>query len=569
MVAHPGSPQEVVVRKLPTGTVLHAVTHDGTVRHLVLSADALTLVVGHDEPCHSGEGRVSVWDLTHGSHCQQSVPFKGAITAMALAHDASCLVVAAKKVVHIFDFAERMLHNGRRVETHTWSVNAVAVGICTNGPVIVSGQWDHIRAWDKFGAHLCTVQTVATLVSVTVSPRDKIVASSSDNKVRVWDVATGSLVSVFGDFWPRSKRLLLVGTPTTGNWFVVHTTRQTNRCNLTTGAVLQTISHSFERQPPSASSRVLSADCSALAVFDEQALNVWSVSEGRALCHLPHFVFNKETHECRFGPPFMALGTVITGAKMSHSLHKLLLSAGAKRGQPSLVNSGPSKSAPATQEDCNKGRPNAPKRKPKSKLGTNPKSKKTPAPKRTLPPKCNSRPLRHFPLSMYPPMYASSFTSVAMSALPPGAVPPPLRAIPNFLPIPSPFVPDQELNLQSHPQPCHRPSKRIPIKDPRTGEEVRATTPVPSKSIPIKDPRIGEEVGATTPVSVRLGKGTQLGSDADEKVLRREDNALVNLLLGKPRPAPAKVKGGFEIYLDSLQSTGDGKLVSARDVRAH
>ena len=276
----------IQVWDVATGTCLQ--TMDGQHDLRCVSADG--------SRCFSGtsDNTIKVWDVATGACLQTLEGHEKSVYPVCVSADGSrCFSGDVNGVIKVWDVATGTCE--QTLEGHDCSVMSVCVS--AGGHLFSGGQDNTIKEWDT-DTGTCTQTMEACdwecnpnatsghfndVASVCVSADgSRCISGSSDNTIKVWDVATGACMQTLGMHKPYShikgcaSPVFLVYVSADGSTcFSVSGPNTVKVWDIATGTCVQTLEGNGN-----SGSVCVSADQSKLFLqTDEKTITIWSITE--------------------------------------------------------------------------------------------------------------------------------------------------------------------------------------------------------------------------------------------------------------------------------------------------
>ena len=205
--------------------------HTEGVNAIAFSPDGMAIASG------SADRTIKLWDVATGETIATLEGHRGGVNAIAFSPDGRMLASGAwDNTVRLWDIEMRT--NIATFEGHTDWVNSVAFSL--KGTTIASGSGDQtVKLWD-----VSTWETIATFEghtdwvnSVAFSPDETILATASrDGKVRMWDVETRENIAIY-----RYVTVNSIAFSPDGSTFAVATNNRVNLWDVATGKHIATV----------------------------------------------------------------------------------------------------------------------------------------------------------------------------------------------------------------------------------------------------------------------------------------------------------------------------------------
>ncbi len=168
------------------GTRLATLPHPNTVSSVSFSADGSTLASG------SSDGNVRLWVVATGEHIHTLEGHSGAVSSVLFSPDGTTLASGS------YDNTVRIwrVETGKAVALltgHTQGVSSVLFS--PDGTILASASRDNtVKLWDvATGANLATLRHAHFAPSMSFSPDGRLLATSDNKTVELWDLSTWSL----------------------------------------------------------------------------------------------------------------------------------------------------------------------------------------------------------------------------------------------------------------------------------------------------------------------------------------------------------------------------------------
>lgn len=163
----------------------------GAVKSVAFSSDETTVITGNKE------GRLRSWDIQTGIESTDSVQNAGGISAFSISQDGKSILVGGGGRAQLWSIAPFQRVGSPLQHDQTNSELSIGTAVSPNQDRYLTFGEDGLgRLWNNDGTSIAILEHQNEVRSGVFSRDGRLaITSSDDKKVRVWDSATGSLIS--------------------------------------------------------------------------------------------------------------------------------------------------------------------------------------------------------------------------------------------------------------------------------------------------------------------------------------------------------------------------------------